>query len=114
MDRQGIARVGLLALLCGFSPSSFIPIQAQTGFGVVRGTIHDPTKAVVSKAKLTLRNPETNIARETLASVEGNYYFGEIQPGNYELTVEAAGFKKWVGTLALEVGQTAVIDPSLE
>ena len=44
----------------------------------------------------------------------GLYYFGDIQPGRYELTVEAEGFKKWVGTLALEVGQTAVVDPVLE
>src|SRR6266545_4067430 len=89
-------------------------IEAQTGSGAVRGTIHDATNAAVPKAKVTLRNQGTNIAREATISMDGIYYFGEIQPGRYELTVEAAGFKKWVGTLALEVGQTAVIDPALE
>jgi predicted nucleic acid-binding protein len=33
---------------------------------------------------------------------------GQAEPA--ELTVEAEGFKKWMGTLTLEVGQTAVSD----
>ena len=99
-----IARIGLLAAF------AVIPLAAQTSFGVIRGTIQDATQAAVPKAKVTLRNQDTNIGRETSISVAGLYYFGDIQPGRYELTVEAEGFKKWVGTLALEVGQTAVVD----
>src|SRR5215469_1640249 len=102
-------RIGLLA--AAFAAG---PLTAQTSFGVVRGTIQDASHAAVPKAKLTLRNQDTNISRETVVSIAGIYYFGDIQPGKYELTVEAEGFKKWVGTLTLEVGQTAVVDPTLE
>src|ERR1044071_2283523 len=107
--RMSEVSIGLVAalLLAG-------SIQAQTGFGVIRGTVHDASNAAVPKAKITLRNQQTNIARESAVSGSGIYYFGDIQPGNYELTVEADGFKKWVGTLTLEVGQTAVVDPALE
>src|SRR5689334_4858805 len=104
-----IIRSGLLTALVAVGS-----IQAQTSFGVVRGTIHDASNAAVPKAKVTLRNQDTNISRGSALSISGGYYFGEIQPGSYELTVEADGFKKWVGTLTLEVGQTAVIDPTLE
>src|SRR5260370_28612701 len=104
MNRQRIVLTGLLlfGLTCD-------PANSQTGSGVLRGTIHDATKAVVPRAKVELRNQDTNITRQATASTDGNYYFGGIQPGNYELTIEAAGFKKWAGTLALEVGQTAEV-----
>ena len=107
--RMSAIRMGLLGAVF-----AALPIAAQTSSGVIRGTIQDATRSAVPKAKVTLRNQDTNIGRETSLSVAGIYYFGDIQPGKYELTVEAEGFKKWVGTLALEVGQTAVIDPTLE
>jgi hypothetical protein len=87
---------------------------AQTGAGVVRGAVQDASKAIVPGAKTRLRNLDTNIARDATGSADGIYYFGGIEPGRYELAVEANGFKKWVGTLEVEVGQTVVIDPALE
>src|ERR1700681_3373794 len=87
---------------------------AQTGAGVVRGAVQDASKAIVPGAKARLRNLDTNIARDATGSADGIYYFGGIEPGRYELAVEANGFKKWVGTLEVEVGQTVVIDPALE
>src|SRR6476646_1737226 len=94
--------------------SIYTPARAQTGFGVVRGTLRDASNAVVPRAKVQLVNPNTNIVRDTTSSTDGIYYFGGLQPGSYKLTVELQGFKKWDGTLALEVGQTVVIDPALE
>ncbi|MBV6430471.1 MAG: hypothetical protein IANPNBLG_00584 [Bryobacteraceae bacterium] len=94
----------------------FLSVAAwsQTGNGTVRGAIRDATGGIVPNAKVSLVAQNTNVRRETVSSSVGIYYFGELQPGPYELTVELAGFKKWVGTLVLEVGQTAVVDPSLE
>src|SRR5207248_2925536 len=88
--------------------------RAQTGNGVVKGTVTDASSAVVSNAKLALTNTETNIRREVGSSSLGVYYFGEIPPGSYTLAVESPGFRKWVGTLQLGTGQTSVIDPTLE
>src|SRR5258708_15431470 len=109
MNRRRIVLVGLLIFSL-----TYVPSNAQTGSGVVRGAVQDATKSMVPRAKVELRNQDTNITREATTSTEGSYFFGGIQPGNYELTVEAQGFKKWTGTLALEVGQTAVVDPALE
>jgi hypothetical protein len=91
-----------------------VPLAAQTGTGVVRGTVLDATKAAIPSAKITLTNTATGVVRTVDSSAVGIYYFGSVSPGPYSISVESTGFKKWTGTLTVEVGQTAVVDPSLE
>ena len=91
-----------------------MPIAAQTGLGTVSGTVKDATGAVLPNAAVTLTNTATGVVAKAQTSQVGVYYFGAVQPGPYTLAMEAAGFKKWSGTLQLEVGQKAVIDPVLE
>jgi len=87
---------------------------AQSGNGVVQGTVLDASKAIVPSAKVTLRNSGTGVLKIAPATSAGVYYFGAVQPGEYVLSVEAPGFKKWEGTLVVEVGQTVTIDPTME
>ena len=89
-------------------------LMAQTGTGVVRGTVLDSSRASVGKAKVTLTNQQTNISRESASSEEGLFYFGSMPPARYMVIVEMPGFKKWNGKFELEAGQTAAIDPVLE
>jgi hypothetical protein len=91
-----------------------LPMAAQTGLGVVSGTVQDFTKAVIPNAKVTLTGTETGVSRDTQTNVAGIYYFGAVQIGPYSLAVEAAGFKRWEGTLTVQAGQTVVIDTSLD
>ena len=91
-----------------------LPLAAQTGTSVIRGTVLDATKAAIPSAKITLTNTATGVVRTVDSSAVGIYYFGSVSPGPYSIAVESSGFKKWTGTLTLEVGQTAVVDPSLE
>ena len=91
-----------------------LPIAAQTGLGVVRGTVQDASKAIIPNAKVILTNTSTGVAHETQTNVDGIYYFGAVQIGPCSLSIEAQGFKKWEGTFTLEAGQTAVIDPGME
>ena len=72
-----------------------LPLAAQTGLGVVRGTVQDASKAVIPNAKVILTNTETGVARESTSNTDGIYYFGSVQIGPYTLAVEAQGFKKW-------------------
>ena len=89
-------------------------LDAQTGNGVVRGTVTDASAAVVVGAKVKLTNTDTNVAWDTTSSEAGIYYAGPVPPGSYVLTVETPGFKRWSGTLQVQVGQTVVVDPKLE
>jgi len=91
-----------------------LPLAAQTGNGVVQGTILDATKAAVPSAKVILKNTATGVVRTTQSSGVGFYYFGSIPIGDYTLTVEASGFKKWEGSLTVAAGQTVTIDPQME
>jgi hypothetical protein len=101
--------IGPLALVTFWSAA-----HAQSGLGVVRGTVQDASQAVVPNAKVQLTNTQTNIVRDTKVGAEGIYYFGSIPPGPYTLSVESEGFKRWSGTFTVEVGRTVVIDPQLE
>lgn len=87
---------------------------AQTGTGVVKGTITDPAGALVPNVRITLLNTATGLNRASQTSGEGIYYVPSLPPGAYQLSAEAAGFKRWTGTLALQVGETAVVNVRLE
>src|SRR5579864_2318527 len=91
-----------------------VPLAAQTGLGVVRGTVQDSSKAVIPNGKVTLTNTATGVAQTAQTNSAGIYYFGSVQIGPYTLTIETEGFKKWEGTLTVQAGQTVVIDPTLE
>src|ERR1051326_8438756 len=91
-----------------------LPAAAQTGLGVVRGTVQDASKAVMPNVKVTLTNTGTGVARDSVTNADGIYYFGAVSIGPYKLLAESQGFKKWEGTLTVQAGQTVVIDPSLE
>lgn len=93
---------------------AMVPAAAQTGLGVVTGTVKDATGAVVPGATVTLTNTANGVAAKADTSNVGVYYFGAVRPGPYTLVIEAKGFKKWSGTLQLEVGQTASVDPTME
>src|SRR5258708_28593344 len=91
-----------------------LPMAAQTGLGVVSGTVQDSSKSVIPNAKVTLTNTATGVGRDTLTNAAGIYYFGAVQIGPYTLAVEATRVKKWEGTLSVQAGQTAIIDTALE
>src|SRR5512139_2849449 len=108
---SGIWRLLILAALLACIT---VPAAAQTGTGVVRGTVYDPARAAVPGVKLALTHVATNTSRETTSNEIGIYVFTGLVPGEYTLVGQAAGFKKWSGTLTLIAGQTAVVEPSLE
>ncbi|HSD47915.1 MAG TPA: TonB-dependent receptor [Pyrinomonadaceae bacterium] len=89
--------------------------QAQSNAADLQGTVKDTTGAVVPNATVTARNPATNVTRNATTSDEGFYRIINIPPGDYEVSVEAANFKKAVLTkVTVTVGQAAEIDVVLE
>src|SRR5436189_3185084 len=89
--------------------------QAQSAAADLQGVVKDSTGAVVPNAAVTARNPATNQSRAAISNDEGFYRIVNLTPGDYEITVEAANFKKSVLTkVNLTVGQTATVDVALE
>ena len=89
--------------------------QAQSNAADIQGTVKDSSNAVVTNATVTVRNPSTNFSRTANTNDEGFYRIINIPPGDYEVTVEAANFKKAVLTkVTVTVGQAAELDVVLE
>lgn len=105
------------ALLCAFALLS-VTIglgQAQSTSADLGGTILDQNKAVVPGATVTAKNKATNVTRSTTSNDDGAYKFIGLPPGEYEITVEAANFKKGVvSNVTLTVGQSANLDIPLQ
>jgi hypothetical protein len=89
--------------------------MAQTTTGAITGTVSDPSGAAIPNVKITATNTATNIANTTQSNSAGVYSFPFLPIGDYTVTAEAQGFKKFVlGPFRLEVNQTARVDPKLE
>jgi hypothetical protein len=101
-------------LILLFLAAIALPLAAQTGLGVVHGTVTDQSRAVIPNAKVTLTNTATGVMQTVQTTEVGAFYFGSVQIGPYTVTVEVAHFKKYTGTLLLEAGQDAVVDPAME
>src|SRR6185436_17557722 len=69
---------------------------AQSSTQSVLGLITDATGAVIQGAKVTLTNTDTNVVLTTTTNETGNYSFPLLQVGNYDVRVEAQGFKSEV------------------
>jgi hypothetical protein len=89
--------------------------QTQANAADLRGTVTDPSGAVVAGATVTARNSATGTSRTVTAGSDGEYQFIALQPGEYEISAEAATFKKViVSGVRLTVGQAAELTMKLE
>ncbi len=89
--------------------------QAQSNAADLQGTVRDSQGAVVGNASVTVRNAATNFSRNVTTNEEGFYRIINIPPGDYEVTVEAANFKKAVlPKVTVTVGQAAELNVDLQ
>ena len=72
-----------------------VAVCAQSNQGTITGTVSDPAGAVVPTAQIEVKNNETGVVYRGGASATGNYVLA-MPSGIYEITVIAAGFKKFV------------------
>jgi len=88
---------------------------AQTQTARLQGTVQDASGAVVPSAKVTAVNDQTKESSEATSNETGLYVFPVLRPGNYTVTVEAAGFSKTViRDIELAVSANRGLDIRLE
>lgn len=88
-------------------------LRAQTSnlFGLVK----DTSGAAVTVAKVTAIDTDTGTRRVAPTSEQGYYFMPSLQPGNYKVYAESAGFQTIVRDgLRLEVGQNGRLDFQLK
>jgi hypothetical protein len=94
---------------------SALPLGAQEGAAEVRGRVLDAGGGAVPGVTVMVRNQDTGLYRQTVASKDGTFFLAGVTPGSYDLTAELAGFKKYVRhNVRLEIGKTTSLDVSLE
>jgi hypothetical protein len=90
-------------------------LEAQITTTTMIGTVADKTGAVIANVRVTATNTGTNLQRSVNTNEQGEYRIEFLPVGEYMVTVEAPGFKKFVRNgVTLEVAQTARVDVSLE
>jgi carboxypeptidase family protein len=88
--------------------------QADVATATLKGSITDQNKAVVAGAMVTVKSVDKGITRTARTDSQGTYQIPLLQPGPYEVRVEAQGFEARVaGNVELNVGQIAVYDVEL-
>jgi hypothetical protein len=90
-------------------------LQAQSTFGILTGTVTDPSEGVVTGATVVITNKRTQVNRTVLTGTDGLYLAPNLDAGIYDLSVEAVGFQKLTRTdLELLARQTVRVDVRLE
>ncbi|MGC1580148.1 MAG: carboxypeptidase-like regulatory domain-containing protein, partial [Candidatus Acidiferrales bacterium] len=67
--------------------------RAQLTEGTIVGTVTDSSGAVVSGAKVSIKNTGTGATIEEKTDSIGYYRAPHLSPGSYEVRVEKSGFK---------------------
>jgi hypothetical protein len=88
---------------------------AQRTAGEIRGTVYDASGAIVASASVTITNQDTGATTQRAADAKGEFVFPLLQPGNYQVQVTAANFKKYVKSdVAVRALETVSVTPKLE
>src|SRR5215467_3252386 len=106
----------ITGLICTcFLGLASLALHAQITTTTMIGTVADKTGAVIPNVRVTATNTGTNLRRSVDTNQQGEYRIEFLPVGEYMVTVEAPGFKKFIRNgVTLEVAQTARVDVSLE
>jgi hypothetical protein len=85
-------RLAAAATLAALALAS--PVGAQLSTGTIYGTVKDDQGGILPGATVTLAGPDRQMTFATGA--DGQYRFLSLPPGRYTLTVELAGFARFV------------------
>ena len=89
-------------------------LAAQVVTATLTGTITDSSGATVPNASVKITGLSTGAVRTTTTSSDGVYNVPYLNPGDYQVEVDAPGFKKFTQqNVRLEVSTTARLDARL-
>jgi hypothetical protein len=83
--------------------------------GAITGVVRDRAQAVVTGAKVTVTNVQTNLTQEVTSGADGTYHFLALPAGNYRITATAPGFRPFATTdITVHVNDQLRIDITLQ
>jgi hypothetical protein len=103
------------SLLCIFAISIVSNAQSTSVSGDIRGTITDPSGAVLAKVTVTATDPQTGLRRNAASDTAGQYRLTGLPPGSYDLMAQLPGFATGIRRgIAVSLGRTVVSDFQLK
>ena len=89
-------------------------LWAQTT-GTIRGTVTDPSGAVIPGARITAILEQGSLTRGAQTSGEGTYVFPALPVGLYTVVVKAEGFQEYrQSEVEVQIGHVALVNIGLE
>ena len=106
----------LQRLLLSFALAAIsLMAQSSTGTATMTGAVTDTTGSVVPGAKITVTNAGAGFVFTSITTPEGTWYIPNLNPGSYQLRIEASGFKTYVQNgIVLRTAEQPRIDVKLE
>lgn len=105
-------RLAIKALIIWIAFAGLEASQIPTG--TIRGTVRDPASLVVPGASVDLVSTQTGLSwPRATTDPGGGYSFPGLPPGEYEVTITAAGFPSLLSHVKVAPGTTTQSDISL-
>ncbi|HUI56682.1 MAG TPA: TonB-dependent receptor [Bryobacteraceae bacterium] len=99
----------LLAVLV-LSPMAW---AQSTADGAIGGIVVDPSGAVMQSAAVSARNVATDAVTKGQTDVDGRFLLIHLQPGAYEVEIEAQGMATVKRRALVEVGRVTTLDTAM-
>ena len=96
------ALIMCIALIFSLGLSHSTLAQDETS-ATINGQVTDSSGAAIANATVVAANTETGASRTVQADTDGNYSVSPLIPGQYTITVEQSGFKRYVQNITLNV-----------
>jgi outer membrane cobalamin receptor len=95
----------LLAVALGVSA----PLARATIFGGIRGIVHDPEHRPIAGATVTLKSAASSWSETTQTTDDGGFTFSPVPLGDYQLTVDHAGFEGSKQTITIASDTSSIL-----
>ncbi|NUQ30789.1 MAG: carboxypeptidase regulatory-like domain-containing protein [Acidobacteriaceae bacterium] len=113
MNWKNSLRGALLSVAAGLLLTQAIVSQTSTT-GAIRGTVTDPTGAVIPNAAVTVTSNATSQVRAVKTDGDGQFAVGLLPPETYRVSITAPGFKtQVVPPITVIVTETARADAQM-
>src|SRR5947209_7823774 len=110
---QSVFKMAMSSILCLVMLLSFVPLsfgQAVTTSRMV-GTVSDAQGAVIGKAQVVVKNPDTQAEYKATTNDQGEWTIPSLPAGVYEVTITAPNFKTTiVKDVKVDVGSAATVN----
>lgn len=81
----------------------------------IRGTVFDPSGAVVQGAAVKLKAPNTGLSRDASTGAGGGYEFASLPVGAYELQISRDGFRsETISGVQIQFAEIRTVDARLQ